>query len=212
MIRVKICGLTRPEDARAAAAAGADAAGLVFAPSPRQVNEVQAKKVIAALPAYMVRVGVFVDQDPEWILGLAGRLGLDRVQLHGRETAAVLRRFPAARVIRSLRPKTDAPLPEKNPAPAAAALLVDAWVPGAAGGTGKLANWAYARWLKRFGKTLILSGGLHAGNVAEAIRKVRPDVVDVSSGVEIAPGIKSAAKIKAFIKAVQGSGGSCRPV
>jgi phosphoribosylanthranilate isomerase len=203
-VAVKICGLTRAEDARAAVAAGADLIGLVFAPSPRQVTIAQAKRIVAALPPQIVRVGVFVDQDPAWIARVAGEVGLDRLQFHGREPESVLRRFPKSRVIRALRPERGAVRPRKDPAPAAACYLVDACVPGVAGGTGRLADWEFARALRRFGKPLILSGGLTAANVAQAVRRVHPEIVDVSSGVEIRPGIKSAKKMRAVIKAVKG--------
>ncbi len=203
---VKICGLTRPGDARAAAAAGADAIGLVFAPSPRRVSATRARRIIAALPLHVVRFGVFVDQDPDWIAALAADLGLDRLQFHGGEKTASLRRFPAARVVRALRPPAGARLPRRDPAPAASAFLVDACSTERAGGTGLTGNWAYARHLRRFGKPVILSGGLNASNVRQAIRRVRPDMVDVSSGVESGPGIKSPALVRAFIRAVHSAG------
>lgn len=157
---------------------------------------------MAALPAHILRVGVFVDQDLEWVMAVARKVGLDRYQFHGSETTAYLRRFPKFRIIRALRPAPAARPPRRDPAPAAPAVLVDALVPGAAGGTGCRANWQYARGLRRFPKTLILSGGLDADNVRAAIRRVQPDMVDVSSGVETAPGIKSPAKIRAFLRAV----------
>ncbi len=203
MTAVKICGLTRGEDARAAVAAGATAVGVVLAPSPRQVTPAQAKRVLAQVPTTVLRIGVFVDQDWKWVRGVAADLGLDRIQLHGSESAAYLRHFTPGQCIRALRPQAGAVFPKCDPAPEASALLVDAWVPGQAGGTGKLANWAFAKALRRLPKTLILSGGLHAGNVAEAIRRVHPDMVDVSSGVEVSPGIKSKAKIRAFLRAVR---------
>ncbi|MBN1594919.1 phosphoribosylanthranilate isomerase [candidate division FCPU426 bacterium] len=203
MIRVKICGLTRPQDAKAAVAAGADAIGLVFAPSPRKVGVRQAKAILAAVAPFVWRCGVFVNQDPDWVLHLARELALDRLQFHGQESGLYLRRFAKNRVIKALQPGHQAQAPKTDPAPAAAAFLVDAFVPGVAGGTGKAANWNYARQLKKFGKAVILSGGLHAGNVGEAIRRVQPDMVDVSSGVEIRPGIKSPEKIAQFIKCVR---------
>ncbi len=203
MTGIKICGLTRPEDARVAAAAGADAIGLVFAPSPRRVLPGQAKAIIAALPPHIVRIGVFVDQDPDWIGRIMDTMGLDRLQFHGSEKKTVLRRFSSSRVIRALRPPAGRALARQDPEPAAAAFLVDACVPGTSGGTGILSNWKYARGLRRFGKPVILSGGLNPDNVSRAIRAVKPDMVDVSSGVEIRPGIKSAARIRAFVKAVR---------
>jgi phosphoribosylanthranilate isomerase len=201
MTAVKICGLTRVEDVRVAVKAGARALGFVFAPSPRRITPEKAQRLLAQVPATVLRIGVFVDQDWRWVRGVAETLHLDRLQFHGSESSAYLRHFHPAACIRALRPVADVVLPKRDPAPEASALLVDAWVPGVAGGTGKLANWKYALALRRFPKTLILSGGLNPANVAEAVRRVRPDMVDVSSGVEIKPGIKSAVKIRAFIRA-----------
>ena len=203
MIRVKICGLTREVDVETTVQAGADALGMVFAPSPRQVTVKQAKMIIKNAPPQVLRVGVFVDQDPKWIMRVMHEVGLDRIQLHGHESQKVMRLFSRFRVIRSLRPTAMSIVPKKDPAPAAGALLVDAFVPGQAGGTGKPSNWKYAKGLKRFGKPVILSGGLNPQNVSEAIRRVRPAMVDVSSGVEVQPGIKNASKIRQFIRRVQ---------
>jgi phosphoribosylanthranilate isomerase len=206
MTAVKVCGLTRPGDARAAVAAGAALIGLVFAPSPRRVTVAQARAIIAVLPPQIVRVGVFVDADPAWVARTAVAVGLDRLQFNGGEDGAYLAAFRPHRILKALRVPAGAPTPRRDPAPRAGALLVDAWVPGLAGGTGRVANWAYARTLKRFGKPLVLSGGLTPANVGAAIRAVRPDVVDVSSGVETRPGIKSAAKVRAFLRAVRAAG------
>lgn len=203
MIRVKICGLTRPQDVQAAVAAGADALGFVLAPSPRQVSPAQLKHLLAGVPSYVLTVGVCVDQPLPLLQYCLEELGLDRLQFHGHETLAWQRKFPKIRVIRALRPAGGAPLPARDPAPAAGAFLVDALVPGAAGGTGQKSNWLYARSLRRFGKPVILSGGLKPENVAEAIRRVKPDMVDVSSGVEVRPGIKSHARMRAFVQAAR---------
>jgi phosphoribosylanthranilate isomerase len=203
VIRVKICGLTRPEDVRAAVLAGADALGFVLAPSARQVTVAQLKYLLAAVPATVLTVGVFVNQPLPLQLYCLEELGLDRLQFHGQETQAWQRKFPRVRVIRALRPAADAPLPGRDPAPAAGAYLVDARVPGAAGGTGQKSNWRYARHLRRFGKPVILSGGLTPENVGQAIRRVSPDMVDVSTGVELRPGIKSPARLRAFIQAAR---------
>ncbi len=201
--RVKICGLTRPEDVRAAVAAGADALGFVLAPSVRQVTVQQVKRLLAGVPPCVLTVGVFVDQPLPLLQYCLEELGLDRLQFHGSETQAWMRKFPKIRVIRALRPAAGAPLPGRDPAPAASAFLVDARVPGAAGGTGQRSNWPYARRLRRFGKPVILSGGLTPENVGQAIRQVRPDMVDVSTGVEVRPGIKNHAKMRAFVQAAR---------
>ena len=203
MTAVKICGLTRASDARVAVAAGAALVGMVFAPSPRRVTLAQARAIVAVLPPQIVRVGVFVDQDPAWVSRVAVTVGLDRLQFSGHEDSAYLRKFRSHRIIKALHARAGAPRPRRDPAPQAGAFLVDAWVPGLAGGTGHRANWDYARGLKRFGKPLILSGGLTPANVAAAVRSVRPDIVDVASGVELRPGIKSVSKLRAFLRAVQ---------
>jgi phosphoribosylanthranilate isomerase len=202
MTSAKICGLTRATDARAAVAAGARALGLVFAPSPRQVTPEQARRLLAAVPTTVLRFGVFVDQPWKWVRGLAQDLHLDRLQFSGSESAEYLQHFHPAQIVKALHPRAGEVAPRRTPAPRAGTLLVDAWSPQAAGGTGLVANWAYARALRRFPQTLILSGGLNPGNVAEAITRVRPDMVDVSSGVEKRPGIKDPAKIRAFMAAV----------
>lgn len=202
-VAVKICGLTRPEDARAAAAAGADAVGVVFAPSPRRVTPARARRVLAGLPDRVLRVGVFVDAEAAWARALAEALGLDRWQFHGRESADYLRGFSRLRVIRALAPALGAAPPRRHPCPQAGALLVDARVPGAAGGTGHRANWVWARELRRFGAPVILSGGLRPDNVAAAVRSVRPDMVDTASGVESRPGVKRHAALRAFIRAAK---------
>jgi phosphoribosylanthranilate isomerase len=203
MTAVKICGLTRASDARAAVAAGAQAIGLVFAPSPRRVSPEQARRLLAAVPATVLRFGVFVDQPWRWVLGLAQELYLDRLQFQGSEDTDYLKHFNPVQIVRALRPRPGAPLPRRDPEPRAASLLVDAWSPRLAGGTGETANWTYARALRRFPKALILSGGLNSTNVAEAIRRVHPDLVDVSSGVEKRPGIKDPVKIREFVDAVR---------
>lgn len=199
-VKVKICGITRAVDARSAVSAGADAIGLVFAPSPRQVTLSQAECILSGLPIWVLRVGVFVRPDFRLVEKLAVRLGLDRVQVHGEMAESELKKFPAGRVIRVLRPDGRAAVPAREPSPDADAYLVDAFSPEQEGGTGRLANWGYARRLGKFGKSVILSGGLNAGNVRNAIRMVRPAMVDVSSGVEVRPGIKSGTKMREFIR------------
>ncbi|MCD4814570.1 phosphoribosylanthranilate isomerase [bacterium] len=203
MTRIKICGITRVSDARAAVRYGADAIGFVFAPSLRQVTIRQAAALVRVLPVHVLRFGVFVDQDPAWIAAVVDAVGLDRIQFHGQESNQTLKKFAWSRVIKALRPQPDASLPVKDPASAASAYLVDALVPGQAGGTGQLSNWRFARTLKKFGKPVILSGGLHAGNISQALIKMKPYMVDVSSGVEIRPGIKNHAKMKQLIQMVK---------
>jgi phosphoribosylanthranilate isomerase len=198
MVRVKICGITNRDDALHAADCGADALGFVFYPaSPRCVTAEQVAAIVADLPPFLIRVGLFVNEDPQRIRAIAGACRLDALQLHGDEPppACVL---PPYRVIKGVRPRGVADLPGLADYPVAA-LLVDAAVPGAYGGTGQRADWELARQLAARQRT-ILAGGLTADNVAAAIGAVRPYGVDVSSGVEAAPGRKDPAKVAAFIR------------
>jgi phosphoribosylanthranilate isomerase len=198
MVRVKICGITAAEDARHAAACGADALGFVFfAASPRCVTPAQARAIIVTLPPFVVRVGLFVNEDPAQIRAIVAECGLDAVQLHGDEPPAVCRALPC-RVIKGIRPRAAAELAAFAAYPAAA-LLVDAAVPGQFGGTGQRADWDLARQLAAR-RQVILAGGLTPDNVAEAVRQVRPYAVDVASGVERAPGHKDPEKVARFIR------------
>lgn len=206
---VKICGLRLAEHALAAATAGADMLGLVFAPSRRQLSVLEGAAIAAALGAHVGArpelVGLFVNEQPARINAIVTAVGLDRVQLSGDETIAEAvgigrPLIKALRLDGSAREAEWLAFAETEPN---CLLLVDAHVPGAYGGTGTQANWARAAELGR-ALPLLLAGGLHAGNVAAAIAQVRPIGVDVSSGVESA-GAKDAAKIAAFIGAARGS-------
>lgn len=202
MTRIKICGITRAEDARAAAASGADALGLVFyAKSPRHVAIRQAAQLAAAVPPFVTLVGLFVNPEAGEVREVLEQVPLDALQFHGEEEPDFCARFgrPYLKAVR-VRPGTDLLQCAARYA-GAQGLLLDAYVTGTHGGTGASFDWA----LVPPGLTLpvILSGGLHAGNVAQAIRQVRPYAVDVSSGVEMAQGVKDAAKIAAFIKEVK---------
>ena len=212
-IRVKICGITRPEWARAAADAGADAIGLVFAESPRRISADQARRIVQALPPWVAPVGVFVDEAPGAICETAAAAGLVTVQLHGAEPPEMLANLQNLKIIKAFRigsaqDAEDARAWRKECEKRGRtpdAYLVDARVPGGPkGGTGRPADWALAARLVREGFwPLVLSGGLSAENVAEAIRTVRPWGVDSSSGTEGAPGKKDAEKIRAFVEAVR---------
>lgn len=191
MIPVKICGLTRLEDARLAWELGASALGFVFHPaSPRAVTAAQVAGIRRGLPAEAFCVGVFVDVAPDRINAIALEAGLDAVQLHGRETpehcAAVLRP-----VIKAIRAEDE----DRLTAFPAAAFLLDAVHPTLAGGTGLKADWALAARLARR-VPLILAGGLRPDNLQAAAAAVRPLALDVSSGVEAAPGVKDAARLE----------------
>jgi len=198
MVRVKICGITNEEDALHAAACGADALGFVFyAGSPRCVTPEQVRAISEVLPPFVTRVGLFVNEAPERIRQVAEVCGLDVIQLHGDEPPAACQ-LPPYRVIKGVRPRSEADLDVLATYPVAA-LLVDAAVPGEYGGTGQRADWQLAAQLAAT-RRVILAGGLTPGNVAAAVRTVRPYGVDVASGVEQAPGRKDPEKVAQFIR------------
>jgi phosphoribosylanthranilate isomerase len=200
--RVKICGITRIEDAIAAAQAGADAIGLVFeAKSPRYVGLEQAQAIVRALPPFVTVVGLFVDAAPGTIETVLGRVSLDLLQFHGNETPQQCRRYHRP-YIKAIHMQPDIDLRQKARLYAdAEGLLLDARVAHVAGGSGQTFDWSLVPHDP--GKPVILAGGLTPQNVAEAIRQVRPFAVDVSSGVERSKGIKDHQKISAFIEAVR---------
>ncbi len=202
MTRVKICGITRPEDALEASRLGADAIGLVFhALSPRYVDVERARAVLARLPAFVTSVGLFVDAPAERVHGVLAALPLDLLQFHGEEPADYCRAFgrPYLKAVR-VRPGVD--LVEYAARYGdARGLLLDAYVAGVPGGTGQAFDWSLIP--SDLPLPVILSGGLDPDNVGEAIRRVRPWAVDVSSGVEAEKGIKDAGKMAAFIRGVR---------
>jgi phosphoribosylanthranilate isomerase len=196
MIRVKICGVTSVADALVAAEAGADAIGINFAPaSPRRVTIETAAAVAAALPRRICRVGVFVDTSRDAVATIVRQVGLDAVQFHGAEEPAYCEGWPA-KVVKAVRVR-DAESLRAAAAYRVDFILADAYVEGRVGGTGERVPLAWLDGVPR--ERLILAGGLNADNVADAIRQVRPVAVDVASGVESAPGIKDAEKVRRFI-------------
>lgn len=200
-VRVKICGITRPEDAAAAAAAGADAVGLVFyGRSPRAVNIEQARAVIAALPPFVCRVGLFVDASAGTVREHLAALPLGLLQFHGEETPEFCDGLGHP-YIKALRMHPDLDVAAAMQAwRGAAGILLDAWHPTVPGGSGERFDWD--RIPTERPRPLILAGGLDAGNIEQAVRSTRPYAVDVSSGVEQDKGIKDPAKIAAFIQGV----------
>lgn len=203
--RVKICGITRPGDARAAAEAGADAIGLVFyPPSPRYLSNERAVEIRDALPPFVQSVALFVNADAAQVAQVLGRVRPALLQFHGEETPQFCAQFgvPYVKACR-IGPGAD-PLGYLQRYPHAAAWLVDSFVPEY-GGVGEAFDWALAP--RERSRPLILSGGLNAGNVAAAIRAVRPWGVDVSTGVESAKGIKDTAKMAAFVAEVRNADG-----
>lgn len=203
--RIKVCGITRPGDARAAAEAGADAIGLVFyPPSPRYLSTERALEIRDALPPFVQTVALFVNPDAAQVAQVMGRIKPGLLQFHGEETPAFCGQFglpyvKACRVGSGLRTQVEL-LEYLRPFAGAAAWLLDSFVEEY-GGVGERFDWSLVP--PRRERPLILSGGLAQHNVAEAVRRVRPWGVDVSSGVESAKGIKDAAKIAAFIAEVR---------
>jgi len=199
--RIKICGITRPEDALTAAMAGADAIGLVFYPkSPRAVTIEQAQAICAVLPPFVSVVGLFVDAEHFEVEDVLAAVHLDLLQFHGSETPAQCQAF-ATPYIKAIRMKDDADLIDAASQYASArGLLVDTFDPNEAGGTGETFDWD--RVPDGLDAPIILAGGLEPGNVRAAIKQLSPYAVDVSSGVEVSKGIKDADKVRAFIKAV----------
>ncbi len=206
---VKICGITRADDARLAVDLGAAAIGFVFWPgSPRFIAPARAREIVRRLPPFVSTVGVFVDQPLEHIRAVADSVGLSAVQLHGRETPAEAS-LAGVRVIKSVR-ADESTLAEIDRWPESVMLLVDATDEAAHGGTGRCADWAIAaRMAAR--RPLALAGGLSADNVVAALRAVRPAAVDVSSGVESSPGVKDDARMRAFFAAVNGAADRALP-
>lgn len=207
--RIKICGLTTPADARLAAEIGADAVGLVFAKSPRQVDVKRAGEIVSVLPPFVTPVGLFVDAPPEFILEVSAELGLDTVQLHGTEPPEITGELAPLTVIKAFRIANEQAVQDalewcRRAPRRPCGVLLDAFSPKAAGGTGETFDWALipppqdrTGW-----PPIILAGGLCSENVAEAVRRVRPYAVDVSSGVESLAGVKDPAQVRAFIQAV----------
>lgn len=199
--RVKICGITRIEDAQAAVEAGCDAIGLVFyEPSPRFVSLERAQKIVASIPPFVNTVGLFVDAEPSYIQQVLQHVRLDLLQFHGDESAQECQQFgvPYMKAIR-VQPDTNL-LQYAKEFEQAKALLLDAFIEGVPGGTGQKFDWNIIP--KALPIPVVLAGGLTPENVSEAIEQVNPYAVDVSGGVEIKKGIKDAAKIAAFMRGV----------
>jgi len=200
--RVKICGITRAEDGLEAARSGADAIGLVFySRSPRAVDVTRALEIIAVLPPFVTRVGLFVDAGEDDVRAISKKVPLDLLQFHGNEPADYCRMFDKP-YIKAVAVSQEVDIAARlRDYGDAAGFLLDAWHPEVPGGSGERFDWRLVP--DEAGKPVILAGGLQPDNVAAAIRQIRPYAVDVSSGVEAAKGIKDAAKLKAFFRGVQ---------
>lgn len=204
MIEVKVCGMTRSEDALAVTRCDAAAVGFIFyPPSPRHITPQNAKKIIDVLPENLVRVGVFVNQEADDVKQIIELCGLDMIQLHGDEAPDYCRQFPPAMIIKALELKSDDDVRRALDYDVAA-ILVDSRHAGLYGGTGKISNWDLAFRLKSQ-KPLILSGGLSADNVDDALKIVAPDALDINSGVEDAPGKKNHEKLRQLFDVIRKS-------
>jgi phosphoribosylanthranilate isomerase len=200
-MRVKICGITRIQDALAAVDLGANALGFVFVPSSRRfIPPEKAREIIRVIPPYVTTVGVFVDAAEDEVRGIVEQTGVAAAQFHGSEPPAYLRRFPFP-VYKAFRVNAGFDVAILRDYPGQAFLL-DTFAEGNYGGTGKSMDWSVAARGARYGR-IILAGGLTATSVAAAIRCARPYAVDVSSGVESSPGVKDVAEMLSFMKAVR---------
>jgi phosphoribosylanthranilate isomerase len=197
MIRIKICGITNKEDAQKAISYGANALGFIFANSPREINPIRAKEIIRDLPPFVSVVGVFVNEKIETVQYIAEQCSLGYIQLHGDEPPEYCE-MTGLKVIKVVRRELKNISDYK-----VSAFLIDADDPKKRGGTGRLSDWDLAIRIKKYKIPIILSGGLTPNNVLNAIKKVRPYGVDVSSGIEKTPGKKDCRKMKQFIEYVQ---------
>ena len=203
MVKAKVCGITTPEDALTAANSGADAVGLVFAESPRKLSVEQAREVANTLPDGVLKVGVFVDEEPEEVLRVVREVGLDYAQLHGDESPETVTflRGEGVRVIKALRVRGAGSLAAMDKYEADLFLL-DAWSEKARGGTGERFDWEVAKSYGGRGNILV-SGGLTPENVREAIQFFEPYGVDASSSLEDAPGKKNGERVRRFVSAAK---------
>ena len=200
--KIKICGLTRAEDVRALNGLGIDFAGFIFVPgTPRFLDVSRAAELTRLVPEGVRRVGVFLDEGPETVLRIAGACGLDLLQFHGSESPGYCGQFglPYFKTVRVRGAIETDRLAAYRPE----AFLLDTFAPGKAGGTGKPFDWARAREAAEGGLKFILAGGLNPENIVRAIEEAKPWGVDVSSGVESAPGIKDPEKLRSFVVGVR---------
>ena len=206
---IKICGITRREDAEAAVEAGAAALGFVFWPnSPRFIDPHRARAIVAALPPLVTAVGVFVNQPPEYVNGVAALVRLGAVQLHGDETVADLMTL-ARPVLKAVAVAGSAEPAGLDAWPARVTLLLDVHDVERRGGTGRTIDWSVAAAIAAR-RRAVLAGGLTPENAVEAVERVRPFGIDVSSGVERSPGIKDHGRLRALFEALHGIGNAAR--
>ena len=197
-VRVKICGMTRSVDVQAAIRAGADALGFVFASrSKRVLDKPLAAELVAQVPAFISRVGLFMDQDSIEVVSILKQVPLNLLQFHGNEDADYCRQFGLPYIKAVSMVSDQAVVQAVNDYSDAAALLLDSHAPGGVGGTGAVFNWSL---IPAVSLPIVLAGGLTPGNVRQAVKQVEPWAVDVSSGVEDSPGIKNEELMRVFIK------------
>ena len=200
MINIKICGITRFEDAAEAVKLGANALGFIFTSSPRQISPEKARDIIGSLPPFVKSVGVFVNESPATIRDITDLCGLDLVQLHGDESPNLCKEFMPY-TMKALRIKDDSIIPSiESYRGKVRALLLDTYVKNKPGGTGKTFDWDLAVKIKTFNIPIILSGGLGPNNIKDAIKTVRPYGVDINSGVEESPGKKNHTLLKTLFE------------
>jgi len=206
MVRVKVCGITNPEDAGLAVKLGVHALGFIFASSPRQISPERAKEIISGLPPFVQIVGVFVNEDTFRIKEIARYCGLHLLQLHGDESPELCRKlFP--KTIKAFRLKDEESLEKIGSYQGSTrAILLDTYVKGKKGGTGRSFDWGLAIKAGEFNMPVILSGGLNPENISEAVSMVRPFAVDINSGIEESPGKKDPDLMKELMKKIWESG------
>jgi phosphoribosylanthranilate isomerase len=204
MVKVKICGITDPHDAFVAAQLGADALGFIFGPSPRQVTPEEVRAIVVTLPPFVQTVGVFIDGDLATIRQVIDFCGLDLVQLHGDESPEMCYEL-MPRTIKAFRLKGESSVSRiRRYQGSVKAFLFDSYSEEKRGGTGKTFDWNLAVKGKDLGMPVILSGGLTPSNIEDAIQTVKPYAIDVSSGVEEAPGRKSPILMKRLMETIRG--------
>ena len=199
-VKIKICGLTRSGDIKSAIEAGADILGFVFTSSPRRISIETATRLLDHVPSGILRVGLFLDQDSEEVKTVVSSVALDVLQFHGRETEQECNSYGLPWIKAVAMEDAGSARKAEEDYPSAMGLLLDSHSQGGRGGSGQVFDWSLAMPLE---KPVWLAGGLNAKNVGMAVRTVKPYAVDVSSGVESAPGIKDAARMKDFVRAVK---------
>lgn len=203
MVKIKVCGITNLDDAMAAVDAGCNALGFVFyKKSPRYISPKKARDIIRHLPDKIIKIGVFVNEQPDVIKGIARLCNLDMLQFHGYESVDFCGKFKGYRIIKAFRVKDKVDLSEVLKYQTFA-YLFDTFVRSKVGGTGRTFNWQLYKHLVKIKRPVFLSGGLNENNVREAIRMFKPEWVDVSTSVEISPGKKDRFKLKRFISSVK---------